>query len=343
MSQMKGVLNGLCNLVLNSPSKAAAAFGCGQTVDQGKENSDGSVGYRSEATLCSSNGSPRKPVKESVPLPPQLSTNMLTHNNFDIGRRLGKGKYGSVFLAREKETHFICALKVLRKKELVGDNVEHQLMREIEIQTNVRHKNILRLFTYFHDATRIFLVLEFAEKGELFGLLQKQKKFSEPLAAQLLWQLANALQYLHSKHIFHRDIKPENLLVNHNGELKISDFGWSVHAPGCRRTTLCGTLDYLPPEMVTSQPYNAAADMWSLGVLCYEFLVGHPPFEAPDQTSTYERIRNVRYTFPQGFPEGAKDLCRRLLVRDSRQRLSISQVLDHEWVRRYRDFPVVFP
>ena len=91
--------------------------------------------------------------------------------------------------------------------------------------------------------------------------------------------MADALSYLHSKHVIHRDIKPENLLLGIDGELKIGDFGWSVHAPGNRRTTLCGTLDYLPPEMIEGKEHNEKVDLWALGVLTYEFLVGVPPFE----------------------------------------------------------------
>lgn len=91
--------------------------------------------------------------------------------------------------------------------------------------------------------------------------------------------MTDALIYLHSKHVIHRDIKPENLLIGVNGELKIGDFGWSVHAPGNRRSTLCGTLDYLPPEMIESKEHTDKVDLWALGVLTYEFLVGSPPFE----------------------------------------------------------------
>lgn len=92
-------------------------------------------------------------------------------------------------------------------------------------------------------------------------------------------QMADALGYLHAKHVMHRDIKPENILIGINGELKIGDFGWSVHAPSNRRNTLCGTLDYLPPEMVENREHTDKVDLWALGVLTYEFLVGAPPFE----------------------------------------------------------------
>lgn len=108
---------------------------------------------------------------------------------------------------------------------------------------------------------------------------------------QYIAQMADALSYLHSKHVIHRDIKPENLLLGIRGELKIGDFGWSVHAPGNRRTTLCGTLDYLPPEMVEGKQHGEAVDLWALGVLTYEFLEGVPPFEETDSSTSECRRR----------------------------------------------------
>ena len=243
-----------------------------------------------------------------------------------------------MYLAREKKTKFIVALKVLFKSQLQKSNVEHQLRREIENQSHLRHPNILRLckaldtpFTpgrisnslaqtlpplsspsnvsancgpsaavrrvgslaraslrrprsvadaYFYDATRVYLILEYAPKGELYKELTACTRFDEPRTATYIRQLAEALKYCHSKHVIHRDIKPENLLLGLKGNLKIADFGWSVHAPSSRRTTLCGTLDYLPPEMIEGKEHDEMVDIWSLGVLCYEFLVGEPPFEA---------------------------------------------------------------
>ncbi|MEQ2206466.1 hypothetical protein XENOCAPTIV_029649 [Xenoophorus captivus] len=191
--------------------------------------------------------------------------------NFDIGRPLGKGKFGNVYLARERQTKFILALKVLFKKQLEKAGVEHQLRREVEIQSHLR------------------------------------------------------------------DIKPENLLLGGNGELKIADFGWSVHTPSSRRSTLCGTLDYLPPEMIEGKTHDEKVDLWSLGVLCYEFLVGKPPFEAKTHDETYRRISRVEYSYPPiaAISAGAKDLVAKLLKHNPMHRLPIQGVLTHPWVLQY--------
>lgn len=105
------------------------------------------------------------------------------------------------------------------------------------------------MYGYFYDQQRVYLILEYAARGELYRELEKRTCFDEPLAANYIAQLTRALIYLHSKHVIHRDLKPENLLIDHNGNLKIADFGWSVHAVKSRRETLCGTLDYLSPGM----------------------------------------------------------------------------------------------
>ncbi|XP_053172122.1 aurora kinase A [Scomber japonicus] len=257
--------------------------------------------------------------------------------NFDIGRPLGKGKFGNVYLARERQTKFILALKVLFKKQLEKAGVEHQLRREVEIQSHLRHPNILRLYGYFHDASRVYLILEFAPRGELYSELQRCGGFSEERSATYIMELADALNYCHAKKVIHRDIKPENLLLGANGELKIADFGWSVHTPSSRRSTLCGTLDYLPPEMIEGKTHDEKVDLWSLGVLCYEFLVGHPPFEAKTNEDTYRRISRVEYTYPPqtNFSAGAKDLVARLLKHNPMHRLPIEGVLCHPWVVEY--------
>jgi aurora kinase len=262
-------------------------------------------------------------------------TKTWTLNDFDIGKPLGRGKFGNVYLAREKRTKYVVALKVLEKAQLKKEGVEHQLRREIEIQSHLRHRNILRLYGYFYDQTKVYLILEYAAGGELYKKLQEAHHFSEPLAAKYIASLAKALLYCHQKHVIHRDIKPENLLVDNNGEVKIADFGWSVHAPTQRRLTLCGTLDYLPPEMVEAKPHDTAVDLWCLGVLCYEFLVGEPPFVAKSQDETFKRISNVSMNLPSHISTEARDLISKLIVRETNERLSLDLVLKHPWITKF--------
>ncbi|GAA5968331.1 hypothetical protein JCM8115_006520 [Rhodotorula mucilaginosa] len=258
-------------------------------------------------------------------------------SSFEIGRPLGKGKFGRVYMARTKtEPHYIVALKCLHKEELVKNKVEKQVRREIEIQSHLAHPNILRLHGYFHDEKRIFLILEFAGRGELYKQLSKVGRFNEKRSSRYIAQMADALGYLHAKHVMHRDIKPENILIGINGELKIGDFGWSVHAPSNRRNTLCGTLDYLPPEMVENREHTDKVDLWALGVLTYEFLVGAPPFEdLSGHEATYKKIVRVQYTIPSHVSPEAQDLIRKLLRYKPEDRLPLAEVAKHPWIKKY--------
>lgn len=260
-----------------------------------------------------------------------------TLDHFEIGNRLGRGKFGKVYLARKLPEKYVCALKVLWKSQLRKQGVEHQLRREIEIMANLRHPNILRLYGYFHDEERVFLILEYAAGGELFNVLRDRGRFNEATTAKYIKDLASALDYCHRKHIIHRDIKPENLLLDHNGNIKLSDFGWSVHAYGSagkRRMTMCGTLDYLPPEMVMRKEHDPSVDVWALGVLGYEFLTGNPPFEAEGQNATFKRITKVDLNFPLYISADAKDLIRKLLRKDPKDRMKLMNVPTHPFVKK---------
>ncbi|GAQ47228.1 spindle assembly checkpoint kinase [Aspergillus tubingensis] len=292
----------------------------------------------SQNTLPSRNLDENGEQRHPNPLYEQPAPKKLHLGMFEIGKPLGKGKFGRVYLAKERSSGFVCALKVLHKSELQQGGVQKQVRREIEIQSNLRHPNVLRLYGHFHDSKRIFLILEFAGRGELYKHLRKEHRFPEWKAAQYIAQMAAALKYLHKKHVMHRDIKPENILVGIHGEIKISDFGWSVHAPNNRRQTMCGTLDYLPPEMLKpgSQDnyYNEKVDLWSLGVLTYEFLVGEAPFE-DTPVMTQRRIARADMSVPSFVSPEARDLIKRLLVLDPEKRISLDEIQRHPWILKH--------
>ncbi|XP_050228508.1 serine/threonine-protein kinase Aurora-3 [Mercurialis annua] len=258
--------------------------------------------------------------------------------DFEIGRPLGRGKFGRVYLAREVKSKYMVALKVIFKEQIEKYNFHHQLKREMEIQASLDHPNVLRLFGWFHDEERIFLILEYAEGGELYKKLKKKRYLTEKESATYIASLTNALAYCHKHDVIHRDIKPENLLLDYEGRLKIADFGWSVQSRSKRRT-MCGTLDYLAPEMVENKAHDYAVDNWTLGILCYEFLYGAPPFEAESQKDTFSRIMKVDLTFPSDPPVSmeAKNLIARLLVKDSSKRLSLQKILEHPWIIKNAD------
>nr|CAH0113437.1 unnamed protein product [Daphnia galeata] len=201
-------------------------------------------------------------AKPDVKLENERSKPKWTLENFEIGRPLGKGKFGNVYLAREKKSKFVVALKVLFKSQLQKSHLEHQLRREIEIQSHLRHPNILRMYGYFFDETRVYLILEYASKGEMYKFLMAQplQRFEEPI-----------------------------------------------------RTTMCGTLDYLAPEMVEGRSHDERVDLWTLGILCYD----------------------VDLRFPSHVTNGARDIISKLLKYQPEDRLDLKSILHHEWVQQH--------
>ena len=140
------------------------------------------------------------------------------------------------------------------------------------------------------------------------------------------------MAYCHSMSVLHRDLKPENILFGVDGELKITDFGLSVHAQNQRRTTFCGTLDYMSPEMVQHKVHDVRTDTWSLGVLLYEFLIGETPFCHDQRDAAMQRIVNVDIIFPEGFPALAGDLISKFLQEDPAKRIQLKDVRKHPWI-----------
>lgn len=260
-------------------------------------------------------------------------------DDFEVGKKLGKGKFGKVYCVKHKRTGFICALKAMKKSEIVQYNVQKQFRREVEIQSSLKHPNLTRLYGYFHDEKRVYLLMEYLVNGELYKHLRSHGPFNDITASHFVHQMADALNYMHSKNILHRDIKPENILLGFQNTLKLTDFGWSVSNVGnSKRKTLCGTMDYLSPELIKSREYDNKVDVWALGVLTYELLVGSPPFEEDTKELTYKRIIKRDLRFPDQVSPHARDLISRLLEYDPQNRIPLKDVKRHPWIKKNRPF-----
>ena len=272
--------------------------------------------------------SPESPLQIGLP-----TKQKWTLDNFEFGRHLGCGQYGHVYLAREKKSKHIVAIKCISKTQLVDLKKETMLRNEIEIQSNIRHPNILVVYGFFYDDRRVYLIQEFAPQGDLFNKLDKMGCFSEHRAARYTSELADALQYCHSKHVIHRDIKLENLLLGQHGEIKLADFGFAVRS--CtKRKTFGGTDDYMAPEIVNRKDHDKQVDTWSLGVLLFEFLTGGAPFSAATPQETHDRINKFDIAFPHYMATDAQDLIRKLLARTPGQRMALDDVHSHPFIVR---------
>ncbi|KAJ3116187.1 serine/threonine protein kinase, AGC [Phlyctochytrium bullatum] len=227
------------------------------------------------------------------------------------------------------------ALKVLRKTDVVRlRQVEHTI-GEKKIQERLHHPFLVSLLGTFQDAQHVYLVLEYVRGGELFSLLRRVGRVSDGLAKYYAAQVVLALEYLHSRDIVYRDLKPENLLIDSRGHLRITDFGFAKVVKA-HTWTLCGTPDYLAPEIIQSKGYGKAVDWWALGILIYEMIAGHPPFFDDDHFKLYEKILACRPRFPPNFDPHAKDLVRRLLTPDLSRRYGnlkngAADIRSHPW------------
>ena len=245
-------------------------------------------------------------------------------------KAIGEGAFGQVFKVRHIQTGNLYAIKMISKRKIQERGMLSNLRSEVRIMYSLNHPYIIKLFNHFEDDKNFYLILQLAENGSLFSKLVKARSFDESTAAQYLREIALAVQYLHSRDppIIHRDIKPENVFLDKDGVAKLGDFGWSSFSDQVR-STYCGTLEYLAPEMIDRTGHDTTLDIWNLGVLLFEMLTGNAPFQSNNQAELFSKIKNLKIGFPKNFPAGAKDLVRGLLRSNPNERLTIKQLLDH--------------
>ena len=250
---------------------------------------------------------------------------------------LGIGSYGRVYLVTNKFNNKKYALKVINKNKLMQIYSDCRLVQnEVEIHSKLNHPNIIRLYNMKETENEIQILLEFAEKGSLFDLIQKTNGLDELKAFEYFIQIVNAVYFLHQNNIIHRDIKPENILIDENNALKLCDFGWAKELNVNKRATFCGTMEYMAPEIVGSEMYDFSVDIWSLGILLYELIMGHSPFRSKSKKDRNIMIKIKKHDLvfdkDKNISKECIDLINRLLDMNPEQRLKIKDIFEHPFV-----------
>lgn len=267
----------------------------------------------------------------------------MTADDFEPLRCLGKGSFGTVILVRQKSTGKLYAQKQFKKASLiVGKHLVDQTKTERAILESInRHPFVVKLFYAFQDHEKLYLILEYAQGGELFTRMLTERMFPEDTAAFYMAEMVLALEHLHHNvGVVYRDLKPENILLDSEGHLLLTDFGLSkVAVDGhhhCRSMT--GTLEYMAPEVLRQESYGTAVDWWSFGILGYDLLTGGSPFRASCDTKIKDKILKQKLNLPFYMSPDARDLLTRLLRKDPRKRLGTHMPKDMETIRKHRFF-----
>ncbi|KAJ3124833.1 camp-dependent protein kinase catalytic subunit [Physocladia obscura] len=256
--------------------------------------------------------------------------------DFNIKKTLGTGSFGRVHLVKLKTTGTYFALKALRKSDVIKMHQVEHILNEKRILSVLDMPFLVGMLTAFQDAGHLYFVLEYIQGGELFTFLRRCGRFETGMARLYAAEVTLAFEYLHLRHIVYRDLKPENLLIDAKGHIKITDFGFAKLIKDDQTWTLCGTPDYLAPEIIKAKGYGKSVDWWALGILIYEMIAGFPPFTDDDNIKLFEKIIACKLRFPEGFDKKAKNLCKCLLTPDLSKRFGnlrkgAADVKTHEW------------
>ena len=279
-------------------------------------------------------------LSESVALGLEPEPSM---SDFIVKKELGQGSFGRVYLAIHKKTKVSYAIKAINKRNRNNEEGKPYFRREIEIMYKIKHPNCVRLFGNFEDENYCYFIMEYVPKGNLYNLIKanKNKGIDKVMVAKIMRDLINAIHYLHSLNppIIHRDIKPENILLTNDNQIKLTDFGWAnyINFQDELRSTFCGTPLYLAPEMIENTGHGKNIDIWCLGVLLFELLIGIPPFSGKNREILIQNILKVNISWPKNqkkeIDNDAKDLIIKILKKNPKERITLEEMVKHPFFK----------
>uniref|UniRef100_A0A8K9V444 Serine/threonine-protein kinase PLK n=1 Tax=Oncorhynchus mykiss TaxID=8022 RepID=A0A8K9V444_ONCMY len=272
---------------------------------------------------------------KSAPLKdiPDILVDPRTLKKYSRGRFLGKGGFAKCYEITDMETKEVFAGKVVPKSMIVKPHQREKMSSEISIHKSLDNPHIVGFHGFFEDDDFVFVVLEICRRRSLLELHKRRKAVTEPEARYYMMQLVKGCQYLHNNRVIHRDLKLGNIFLSDDMDVKIGDFGLAttIEFDGERKKTLCGTPNYIAPEVLCKKGHSFEVDVWSLGCILYTLLVGKPPFETSCLKETYNRIKKNNYTIPWQINPVAASLIKRMLHADPSQRPTVSQLLTDEF------------
>nr|XP_043622184.1 CBL-interacting serine/threonine-protein kinase 12-like [Erigeron canadensis] len=257
---------------------------------------------------------------------------------YEIGKVLGQGSFGKVYVATNLVTNQLAAIKVIDKEKILKTGLIAHIKREISILRRVRHPNIVQLYEVMATKTKIYFVMEYVTGGELFTKVAKGR-LKEEVARKYFQQLISAVGFCHARGVYHRDLKPENILLDENGDLKVSDFGLSaiseqICADGLFYT-FCGTPAYVAPEVLGRKGYEASkVDIWACGVILFVLMAGYLPFRDQNVMVMYRKIFKGEFRKPRWFSGELSRLLKRLLDTSPETRISIQEIMEDKWFKK---------
>ncbi|KAI3695683.1 hypothetical protein L1987_78682 [Smallanthus sonchifolius] len=259
-------------------------------------------------------------------------------NKYQLTRLLGRGSFAKVYHGRSLIDDSSVAVKVIEKPSIADPTMEPRLVREVAAMRRLNHPNILKLHEVLATKTKIYLVMELAAGGELFTQLSRRGLMKEATARRFFQQIVSTLNFCHQNGVAHRDLKPQNLLLDENGNLKISDFGLSA-LPESQKDgllhTACGTPAYTAPEIVRRKGYDGSkADAWSCGIMLFMFLAGYLPFDDSNLANMYRKIHQRELAFPDWIPKQPRIIIQKLLDPNPNTRMSIETLMNLPWFKK---------